>query len=331
MTMDTVSLFSRTVSRSACVSSQSVRPSIYRFKVPRVDTSSVTTEVVKLEAIGDFSNKKFVGESISSNMASESSHLSVSMLVEPSHPSPTSIILIPDVGPEEVYSSPFDFRVNFFGLLVLLSSPRSNGAKWVSILAEPTVMGRAKSLSPSWFVAVLALWSVGVLHRALVSCGHKYTLPYAQVQHNGVVENGRLSRAYEVSESGGGDRADSITVCSRSALLAYAKIQHENLDYQHPNGGRAKYLGGPLLERHQELLRHIADRTITERGSDLGDAMIDTADKMADDLVRNNAPIDTGELYRSGSPSVIDKGVETYRRPPEQPRLSEDDPRLGGQ
>lgn len=110
----------------------------------------------------------------------------------------------------------------------------------------------------------------------------------------------------------------------------YAKIQHENLDYQHPNGGRAKYLGGPLVERHQELLQHIANRTITEKGSDLGDAMVDTAEKLSE-FVSNNAPIDTGELYRSGSPSVIDKGIETYNRPPEQPRLSEDDPRLGGQ
>lgn len=111
---------------------------------------------------------------------------------------------------------------------------------------------------------------------------------------------------------------------------AYAKIQHENLSYRHPNGGRAKFLSGPLLERHQELLQHIANRTITEKGSDLGDAMIDTAESMGG-FVQNNAPIDTGELYRSDNPRVLDKGVVTYDRPPEQPRLSEDDPRLGGQ
>lgn len=38
----------------------------------------------------------------------------------------------------------------------------------------------------------------------------------------------------------------------------YAVIQHERLDYNHPGGGRAKYLEGPLLAESPEVAPIIA-------------------------------------------------------------------------
>jgi hypothetical protein len=39
---------------------------------------------------------------------------------------------------------------------------------------------------------------------------------------------------------------------------AYALVQHERLDFNHPNGGGPKYLERPLMEAKQTLLHDIA-------------------------------------------------------------------------
>lgn len=99
----------------------------------------------------------------------------------------------------------------------------------------------------------------------------------------------------------------------------YAQDQHETLHYRHRNGGRAKYLGGPLFENANDLMAKLAHGAITEYGSNL----TDTAKEIADTLegyVAENAPIDTGRLSLSGSPYVKSDGVLIYHRPPLAPR-----------
>lgn len=98
----------------------------------------------------------------------------------------------------------------------------------------------------------------------------------------------------------------------------YAQDQHETF-YQHPRGGRMNYLGGPLMENATDLVQHVANNVITEYGSDLHDAMKDVAREMAYEYVLNEAPlgppIDEYILRLSGSPYLIEDGVETWRVP----------------
>ena len=108
----------------------------------------------------------------------------------------------------------------------------------------------------------------------------------------------------------------------------YAQIQHQKLDYDHstteygPPGGSAFYLGGPLMENQEQLMFKIARKAITEEGSDIEGAMIDVAQDMAD-YVAKNAPIETGRLRQSASPSVESNGITIFYIPPKAPREHE--------
>lgn len=101
----------------------------------------------------------------------------------------------------------------------------------------------------------------------------------------------------------------------------YAQNQHENESFDH-TVGRSHYLGGPLMENVFNLMDGIARAAITEEGSRLSDEMRDIADDMVY-WVKSNAPRDpdVGDvLAESGSPYVVDGGIEVYRRPPNVPR-----------
>lgn len=101
----------------------------------------------------------------------------------------------------------------------------------------------------------------------------------------------------------------------------YAQNQHQNMEFRH-EVGRAHYLGGPLMENAFNLLDGIARAVVTPEGSRLVDEMRDISEDLAD-YVRINAPKDPdiGDvLANSGSPFVIDGGIEIYRRPPIAPR-----------
>ena len=117
------------------------------------------------------------------------------------------------------------------------------------------------------------------------------------------------------SEVGHGDIVAGCTVDQ-----PYAQDQHETLDYEHPRGGRARYLGGPLLEHNLENMEYIARHVIVPLGSDLEDAMIEIAETMAYDYVGEEAPVLTTALRRSGSPWVHSNGAEVFYRPPAAPR-----------
>lgn len=92
----------------------------------------------------------------------------------------------------------------------------------------------------------------------------------------------------------------------------YAQDQHENLRYTH-RSGRSHYLGAPLMENTFNFVDGMSRAVITPEGSRIRDEMIDIANDMAR-FVEVNAPIDTGDLRNSASPSVDDNGIEIYRR-----------------
>jgi hypothetical protein len=101
----------------------------------------------------------------------------------------------------------------------------------------------------------------------------------------------------------------------------YAQNQHENPEFSH-RVGRSHYLGAPLMENAFNFVDGIARAAITEEGSRIKDEMRDIAEDMAG-FVEKNAPRDPdiGDvLANSGSPFVVDDGVEVFRRPPLAPR-----------
>ncbi len=102
----------------------------------------------------------------------------------------------------------------------------------------------------------------------------------------------------------------------------YAQIQHEALEFKHPHGGRAKYLGGPLLENYQKYVQHLADATLD---GDLKDAMIRNMEHLSTEGVYENAPVEFADLKASGHPIVEVDGMAVYDRAPMVHRLTEEE------
>jgi hypothetical protein len=99
----------------------------------------------------------------------------------------------------------------------------------------------------------------------------------------------------------------------------YAQNQHQSVWFRHPHGGRALYLGAPLMENAYLLVGEIARSAITPFGSLLDQRMIDAAETLSR-YVLENAPVETGLLRTSGNPWVKDNNVVVYDRPPISPR-----------
>lgn len=100
----------------------------------------------------------------------------------------------------------------------------------------------------------------------------------------------------------------------------YAKYQHEGLDLRHPRGGRAKYLGAPLLENLDQYLQKVAD-SVLEDGGDSG--MIESMQALSNQVYLN-APLEFNNLKNSGHPSVTSDGHVIYDEPPAVERLTEE-------
>ena len=98
----------------------------------------------------------------------------------------------------------------------------------------------------------------------------------------------------------------------------YAKFQHEALYLKHSSGGRAKYLYGPLVENHRSYLQMIASELLNVGPRD---PMQRAMDYLSAE-VWLNAPVELGDLRRSGSARVHDGADRVYYRPPIQPRLT---------
>lgn len=98
----------------------------------------------------------------------------------------------------------------------------------------------------------------------------------------------------------------------------YAKYQHERMDLKHPNGGQAKYLGGPLLMNARRYVGKLADNVLA--GSLTG-AMTDIVEDLSQEVF-NKAPRDFWDLRESAHPTVVNDGVPVYDRLPTVHRLS---------
>lgn len=101
----------------------------------------------------------------------------------------------------------------------------------------------------------------------------------------------------------------------------YAKIQHEDLTFDHENGGQAKYLTQPLFEKRDIYFGDVA-ATILDDGGVAG--MIESTEDLATlGGVMKYAPVEWGDLRRSGHPSVLSGLDLVYDRPPLARRLTE--------
>jgi hypothetical protein len=114
-------------------------------------------------------------------------------------------------------------------------------------------------------------------------------------------------------------------VASCEVDQVYAHYQHEGLDFDHPRGGQAKYLEQPLFERRTGYLQRLARETLSPGGPVR--AMTHAADDLVS-AVAEKAPVEFGDLRASGHGKVVDDGTVVYDRPPEVPRLSDEELRV---
>lgn len=98
----------------------------------------------------------------------------------------------------------------------------------------------------------------------------------------------------------------------------YAQYQHEGLDLKHPDGGRAKYLGGPLIENYANYYNDMAKTLFHDGGQQ---AMINSMEDLSRE-VYDNAPREFMDLRASGHP-IVHKGItKVYDRAPYVHRLN---------
>lgn len=116
------------------------------------------------------------------------------------------------------------------------------------------------------------------------------------------------------AEVGYGDLAGRVVVDQ-----PYAQDQHETLIYNHPAGGKARYLGDPLFEHAPRYMQRLADNVLD---GDLTRAMIQNVEDLSAEVFQN-APFEFGDLKGSGHPIVHDNGAPVYDRPPNVHRLNE--------
>jgi len=99
----------------------------------------------------------------------------------------------------------------------------------------------------------------------------------------------------------------------------YAAWQHWHPEFDHPDGGGPYYLQKPLFSSLGEFMRRLADRAVTQDGSDVGGAMIDNMESLSQS-VYTQAPWEFGDLRASGHPKVTHHGMTIYDRAPLAPR-----------
>jgi len=119
-----------------------------------------------------------------------------------------------------------------------------------------------------------------------------------------------------------GDQVGHGTLTGRVEVdQVYAHVQHEELSYHHPRGGGPLYLQQPLYDSSNTSLQRLADHTLD---GDLTRAMADSMEELSD-KVAEHAPVEFDNLRRSGHPTVTSDGAVVYDRPPQVPRLTEDE------
>lgn len=123
---------------------------------------------------------------------------------------------------------------------------------------------------------------------------------------------------------GAGRLTGSVTVDQ-----VYAHMQHEALDFKHPEGGQAKYLEQPLYDNAHDYVQRLAKDAVTDTGSQLVDAMRENMEHLSLQVFEN-APFEFGDLKASGHPTVKDGEVTAYDRPPNVHRLTDSELRAKG-
>lgn len=111
---------------------------------------------------------------------------------------------------------------------------------------------------------------------------------------------------------------DGVLTGSVVVDQVYARAQHERLDYRHPNGGQAKYLGGPLLNNYRGYFQRLAQNVL--HGS-LPGAMEANVEDLSKEVF-DKAPRDFWDLRESAHPRVLNDGVPVYDRAPVVHRLT---------
>lgn len=99
----------------------------------------------------------------------------------------------------------------------------------------------------------------------------------------------------------------------------YAQNQHESLNFQHPRGGRAKYLEAPMFEGYREWFGQFA-RGLLRR--DAEDGWGGVGRSLAREVPKN-APVEFGDLRNSAGLVVRSGGSVVINEPPKQRRLSD--------
>ncbi len=118
-----------------------------------------------------------------------------------------------------------------------------------------------------------------------------------------------------IAAVGDGELTGSVVVDQ-----VYAKYQHERMDLKHPQGGQAKYLSGPLLQKYRDYLHQLAGSVL--HGS-LQGAMELVAEDLATKQVFDHAPREFQDLRQSGHPRVLNGEEIVYDRAPIVHRLTE--------
>ena len=93
--------------------------------------------------------------------------------------------------------------------------------------------------------------------RAPVDTGDLRGSGFARVNNTTVASGpGRGSTALSVKEAAGaaaGDKVEGVTGFS----APYAVVQHEDLSFNHPKGGEAKYLERTVVENTEKWINHL--------------------------------------------------------------------------
>jgi len=116
---------------------------------------------------------------------------------------------------------------------------------------------------------------------------------------------------------GDGQRLVGSVTCDQ----IYAHRQHEDLSYHHARGGSAKYLEKPLMDHYRDYLDDYVKTVLTDGGQP---AMKRSMEHLSDE-VEMTAPVEWGDLHKSGHPKVMLGGATVYDRAPKVGRLSDEE------
>lgn len=104
----------------------------------------------------------------------------------------------------------------------------------------------------------------------------------------------------------------------------YAHYQHEGLEFNHPRGGRAKYLEGPLFEGFADSIGEFANGLLRVEEETAGRRWAGTGRGLVR-AVGTEAPLEFGDLRRSASLTVTEGRKVIVDEPAQQRRLTDEE------